>query len=69
MIEIKTITEESTEKQILDNIENRVFDLKRQIFKVAETGDELKKAPAIRIIQIEFEELEKAIEILKKKIF
>ena len=69
MIEIKTITEESTEKQILDNIENRVFDLKRQIFKVVETGYELKKAPAIRIIQIEFEELEKAIEILKKKIF
>lgn len=69
MIEIKTITEESTEKQILDNIENRVFDLKRQIFKVAETGYELKRVPAIRIIQIEFEELEKAINMLKKKIF
>lgn len=69
MIEIKTITEKSTEKQILDSIENRVFDLKRQIFKVAETGCELKKAPVIRMIQIQFEELEKEIGMLKKKIF
>ena len=69
MIEIKTITEKSTEKQILDSIENRVFDLKRQVFKAVDTGYELKKAPAIRMIQIEFEELEKEIRMLKKKIF
>lgn len=69
MIEIKTVTEESTEKQILDCIENRIFDLKRQIFKVSETGHELKNAPAIRMIQIEFEELEKEIGMLKKRVF
>ncbi len=58
----------STNKEILDNMSNRVTDLKRLIFKYIIKDPDLKDAPLIRITQLHFSELEREIELLKNRV-
>lgn len=67
MIEIRSITENSTDKEILDNMSNRVVDLKRLLFKDIIKDSDLKDAPLIRITQLHLSELEREIELLKNR--
>lgn len=67
MIEIRTITGGSTDKEILDNMSNRVSYLRKLIFKDIIKDSDLKDAPLIRITQLHLSELEQEIELLKNR--
>ena len=68
MIENRTIMGSSTDKEILDDMSNRVTDLKRLIFGDIIKDSDLKDAPLIRITQLHLSELEREIKLLKNRL-
>lgn len=68
MIESRTITGGSIDKEILNNMSDCVTDLKQLIFRDIIKDSDLKDAPLIRIMQLHLSELEREIEFLKNRV-
>jgi hypothetical protein len=67
MVTIRTITKSDSDKEVLENMSNRVYDLNRLIFEGIVKDTKLEDAALVRVIQVHLEELNSEIEILKSR--
>ena len=67
MVTIRTITKSDSDKEVLENMSNRVYDLNRLIFEGIIKDTKLEDAALVRVIQVHLEELNSEIEILKSR--
>ncbi len=68
MVTIRTITKSDSDKEVLENMSNRVYDLNRLIFEGIVKDTKLEDAALVRVIQVHLEELNSEIEILKSRV-